>query len=316
MTNRNKHIFTIGSLAVVIAAILWSLDGILREKLYHLPAINVVFLEHGLASLILIPIMMIQIKSFKKFTKKQIAAIALVSLVSGVIGTAAYTSALFKINYIPFSVVVMIQKLQPIFATLAAGLLLKEKISKRFAFMIPLALVLSYWLTFPDLSTNLSTGNKTLQAALLALLAAACWGTMTAFSKYSLKNVPTINTTSLRMIFTAGFSLIYIMILGNRALFSDVGTTEYKYLLMIIFSTGLVAIYIYYYGLKKIPATLCTFLELAWPISAVFVDKFYFHKNIRVSQLIAGTLLISVLILMTKTKKDVELDQKAEKISV
>jgi len=60
-------------------------------------------------------------------SKKEWLAIALVSLFSGALGTIFYTSALGKVNYIQFSVVVLLQQLQPIWAILAAYFLLKEK---------------------------------------------------------------------------------------------------------------------------------------------------------------------------------------------
>ncbi|MFA6455150.1 MAG: hypothetical protein WCV70_04820, partial [Patescibacteria group bacterium] len=46
----------LGALAIMLAALFWSLDGVfIRPKFYVLPAALVVFLEHALGFLILCP---------------------------------------------------------------------------------------------------------------------------------------------------------------------------------------------------------------------------------------------------------------------
>lgn len=50
-----KNKIYIGSIAVVFAALLWSLDGFLRRELYSLPPAVVVFWEHLLGLIILAP---------------------------------------------------------------------------------------------------------------------------------------------------------------------------------------------------------------------------------------------------------------------
>jgi drug/metabolite transporter (DMT)-like permease len=52
-------------------------------------------------------------------------------LFSGALGTIFYTAALGKVQYVQFSVVVLLQQLQPIWAILMASFLLKEKIEKK-----------------------------------------------------------------------------------------------------------------------------------------------------------------------------------------
>ena len=67
-----KNKIFIGTLFVVLAALLWSLDGtFLRPSLYALPSTLVVFLEHGLGFLVLMPFLFIYRKELAKITKKQ-----------------------------------------------------------------------------------------------------------------------------------------------------------------------------------------------------------------------------------------------------
>ena len=97
-----------GSIAVVFAALLWSLDGLLRRNLYDLPASVIVFWETLFGFIILLPFIAYSYKAFRKLTKKQWQAIIGVSFLSGAVGTIFYTAALTKIQFIPFSVVVLL----------------------------------------------------------------------------------------------------------------------------------------------------------------------------------------------------------------
>ena len=109
-----KKIFTAGWLFIIIAALLWSFDGILRRSLYSLPPAIIVFYEHVLGAVILTPILLKYLKEFKDLKRKEWFSIILVSLFSGALGTIFYTRALGLVQYIQFSVVVLLQQLQPI----------------------------------------------------------------------------------------------------------------------------------------------------------------------------------------------------------
>src|SRR3989338_1850621 len=164
-----KKLTHIGPLFIAAAAILWSLDGLLRVALYSLPPAVIIFWEHFLGALILSPFIFIKRKEIKHLTRKEWMSILFVSLFSGVLGTMLYTAALGKINYIQFSVVALLQQLQPIWAITAAAILLKEKINEKFLRWAILAIAASYLITFRDLKFNLSSDSQTLVAAGLAL---------------------------------------------------------------------------------------------------------------------------------------------------
>jgi drug/metabolite transporter (DMT)-like permease len=71
----------IGALAVVVAALFWSLDAVfLRPRLASVSATLVVFLEHSLGFIILLPFLFIYKSELKKITKKQWLTIFWVAL--------------------------------------------------------------------------------------------------------------------------------------------------------------------------------------------------------------------------------------------
>ncbi len=268
---------TFGPLFVIIAALLWSFDGLLRIGLYTLPPSVVVFYEHLLGIIVLLFFITKWAPDLKKMTRKEWVAIAVVSLLSGALGTILYTAALGKVNYIQFSVVVLLQQLQPIWAIAAAAILLKEKVTKSFIGWAALALVAAYFITFKDLTVNLGTGAGTAIAGALALGAGIFWGSSTAISKYVLNKVSFLTATALRFLLAPIFAFIFIASFNQVPALFTLTQPQWTSLLLITLSTGMVALAIYYYGLKKTPARVTTICELVWPASAIFIDYFYFH---------------------------------------
>ncbi|MEK7594403.1 MAG: DMT family transporter [Patescibacteria group bacterium] len=289
-----------GSVAVVVSALLWSVDGLLRRHLYTLPAPVIVFYEHAFGFLLLLPFIIYSWKAFKVLTRKQWLAIIGVSFLSGAVGTILYTAALGRIQYIPFSVVVLLQQLNPIFAIGAAAVLLKEPLGKKFFGLSAIALIAAYFVTFPDIKVNFATGTGTAIAALFAVGAAAAWGVSTAFSKYALKDTSSLHVTALRFGITPIFAMIFVLLSGSTSSLGSITFDQFKYLVAITFSTGLVALAIYYFGLKRVLASRAAILELAWPASAVVVGYIWLNQGLTVSQGIAALVLTGTIYLTAK----------------
>ena len=278
---------------IVIAAFLWSLDGLLRRSLYVLPPIIIVFYEHLLGSLLILPFLFTEFfRGEKKLTPKEISALLWVSLVSGVLGTLFYTTALAKINYIQFSVVVLLQQLQPIFAIAAAHLILREPVTKTYLRWAILALISAYFVSFPDLKVNLHTGTQTAIAAAFAIGSAFFWGSSTAVSRYGLLRLSHLTMTGLRFLITTFMALGFVFALGQSSRLAAPTSQQFLTVLVIALSTGLVAMVIYYRGLKHTQARVSTILELFWPISAVFISFFYYRESLTLTQLIGSAVLL------------------------
>ena len=300
-----KHnISRFGPVFIISAALLWSFDGILRRSLYALPPAVVVFYEHLLGFIVLLIFSSYWLPDIKKFTKNEWLAACVVALFSGALGTMLYTGALGKVNYIPFSVVVLLQQLQPIWAIAAASILLKEKMHKSFLGWAALAMVAAYAISFKDLTVNLQTGDGTEIAALMALGAGFMWGSSTAVSKYFLKNISFISGTALRFGLTPLFALLFVFVTGTTSSLTQLTVEEWQALGVIVFSTGLVALGLYYYGLKIVPARHSTLYELVWPASAVFIDYFYFGNALSYSQLAGVGLLLIVIYRVSKLSEN------------
>ena len=296
-----QKILAIGPIFVIIAAVLWSFDGVLRITLYSLPPTVVVFYEHVMGAIVLLFFASRWFKDLRKMSKKEWSAMTLVALFSGALGTILYTAALQKINYSSYSVVVLLQQLQPIWAIATAALLLKEKVTRKFLFWAAVALGAAYLITFRDLRVNLTTGSGTMIAGGLALLAGVLWGSSTAISKFVLNKISFLTATAIRFFLAPVFALLFI-VAGRQtdALFQLTGG-QWWTLVLITFSTGLVALGFYYFGLKKTPARVTTLCELVWPASAIMIDYFLYHKTLSFTQILGIGLLLFAIYQVTRS---------------
>lgn len=279
-------------LFVIIAASLWGVDGIvLRPALYNLPVPLVVFMETSIVAILLTLLFSRKFSLLRSLKTKDWLAFLGVAVFGGALGTMAITKALFYVNYVNLSIVILIQKLQPVCAIIFAAILLKEKLPRIFFLWGIFAIFGAYLMTFGANIPNLDTGDKTPVAALFALVAVAGFGSSTVLSKRALKNVGFEIGTYLRFALTAVVMLILVALFGH---FEDIALVSGKQalvFLLIAFSTGGPAIFLYYYGLKRISASVATICELSFPLTAILLE-YLIRGNI-----LSGIQWIGVLIL-------------------
>ena len=289
----------IPSLAIIFAALLWSLDGLLRQELYLIPAFIIVTLEHMIGALIFLPFLFKSFSKIKTLGQREWISILWISICGGVLGTYFYTRALSYVDYIDLSVVVLIQKLQPLFAISLAGVILKEKLSKRFIGLAFIAMSGGYLVTFGNQSI-IDWNDKSLIASLCALLASFCWGSSTVLGKHALKQLPFEVVTGLRLLITAIITIFIITYSSTVTEVFNLNVGNYITIMIIVFSTGTIALSIYYYGLQKLPASHTTIYELAWPLSAVFLDWSLKGEMLNSIQLIGAVILLASMAILTK----------------
>jgi drug/metabolite transporter (DMT)-like permease len=282
-----------GPLLIVIAALLWAFDGLIRQHLYTLAPITIIFFEHLIGLIILFPFVCKYVLK-ARLAKRDWALIVLIAVISGLLGTLWFTTALGKVHFITISVVFLLQKLQPIFAITTARIFLKEKLDTRYIKWALLAILSAYFVTFPNGIVNLSTGDGTTIAALYALGAAFAWGSSTTFSKMLLEKVDSKVSTFYRFLFTLVFALPFVFLFGRgmEGTIAMPTAPQLGLLLLIAVSTGMVALLIYYKGLAKTSVHISTILELTFPFVAILLDFFANHTVLSVSQWIASLVLV------------------------
>ncbi|MBP6979212.1 MAG: DMT family transporter [Bacteroidales bacterium] len=292
----------IGAAAVSIAAILWGLDGIvLTPRLYDLNIGYVVFILHLIPFGIMNLFMFRQYRELSRFTPGDGVYFLLVALTGGVIGTMAIVKALFLVNFQDLTIIVLLQKLQPVFAISLSALLLKEAIRRNFLQWALLAILAGYFLTFGWRLPDFSTGSATVSAALFSLLAAASFGSSTVLSKKILLKFDFRTATFFRYGITALIMLIYVAASGQFSQFSITTPMNWVIFLIIAFTTGSGAIFLYYFGLTRVKAIVASICELFFPFSAILFDYIFNGNTLSPVQWISAAVMVFAIFNLNRT---------------
>jgi drug/metabolite transporter (DMT)-like permease len=278
---------------IIIAASLWGIDGVvLRPSLYNLPVSLVVFIESMIVVTLLSPILFKKFDVIKNLSRNDWIAFLGVGILGGAIGTMAITQALFFVNYVNLSAVILIQKLQPVFALAFASILLKEKLERNFFIWSALAILGTYLMTFGITLPNLNTGEKTIIASSLSLIAAISFASSTVLSKRALANVSFEVGTYLRFLIAAISMFIIVLLSSSYESAVNISETQWLIFLLIAFTTGGAAIFLYYFGLKRISASVATICELAFPLTALILEYLLRDNYLNIYQWIGVFILI------------------------
>ncbi len=291
-----------GSIAIGIAAILWGLDGVvLTPRLYNLPVEFVVFILHALPFLLMNIFLYKQYSYLKVFSLKDVSVLLLVALLGGSIGTIAIVKALFLVNFQELSVVVLLQKLQPIFAISLAAILLKEKLTKNFGIWAIVATLAGYTLAFGFHLPNMQADSNSVLASLYALLAAISFGGSTVFGKKALAKYSFKTITFYRYGFASVMMFFLVLILGQINQFQFVTNQNAVFFVVISLTTGSGAIFLYYIGLNNVKAMVATMVELLFPISSVLFDYWINKNTLSLVQWVSAAVMIFAIVNLNRT---------------
>ena len=90
-----------GPIFIIIAALLWAFDGLIRQHLYTLPPITIIFFEHLIGLILLSPFIFQHVLK-TKLTSREWWLIILIAVLSGLLGTLWFTTALGKVHLFLF----------------------------------------------------------------------------------------------------------------------------------------------------------------------------------------------------------------------
>lgn len=295
MTDKRRIIW--GAIAISIAATLWGLDGVvLTPRLYNLDVAFVVFILHALPFVLMQPFLFRHYRYIRQFSFQDIMVLLLIALFGGAIGTLSIVKALFLVNFEELSIVVLLQKLQPVFAVTLAGIILKEKISRNFVLWAAIAILGGYFLTFGFSLPDLNTGSRTTVAAMYAFLAAFSFGSSTVFSKLILQKYTFTTATFYRYGLTALIMFLWVMATSRLSGFGEITPLNWTIFFIIALTTGSGAIFLYYYGLNRVKAILAIMCELFFPISTILFDYFINGNRLSTVQWISAAIMIFAII--------------------
>lgn len=282
-----------GFLFIVAACLLWAVDTLIRYPLLFSgpSAQRIVFTEHLLLVLFLVPFAW---KSRAVFWRAQVSHLFWFLIIGGVgsaYATLAFTQAFSLINP---SLVILLQKLQPIVAISLAHYLLGERIRLSFLFWALLALFGAFLVSSPDILPGLSNVTLISQNALvgygLTLFAVVAWGSSTVFGK-KLSTAGYDETQIMFGRFFTGFLALIPMffVIGIELDFDLVINSK---ILAMVAISGLAGMWLYYMGLKRVSARVSALAEMFFPLCAVAINWIFLGKALEPIQIMGAALLI------------------------
>jgi drug/metabolite transporter (DMT)-like permease len=279
-----------GILLVALGSALWGTDALFRRGLaLELPSVEVVFWEHLLLVAFTFPLLIRGLRIMRGLPWRDWAAIAVVGGGSSVAATVLLTEAF---QHGDPTTPLLLQKLQPVIVGALAFLLLGERLRPRYFAYLALALVSSYLIAFAD------PGDVTVDRLLPAALgagAATLWALGTVLGKRLSARVPAAELTGLRFGFGLPVAFVLLFPFGADDTFLAAGTGDAGALLGLALVPGLIALLLYYHGLRAAPATAATIAELSFPLTALIVNAIAFGDRLSGTQL-AGAVLLAATV--------------------
>jgi len=227
---------------------------------------------------------------------RYILAGILVGAGASAVATILFTQALFHGDFIT---VIVLQKSQPLIAVAGAWLVLGEQPRRGFAWFLLPALAGIWLIALPHPFAPHARGLTPIAETLGA---AALWGLGTVFGRYLGQKLAFEHVTTVRFAFGLVASACALPIVGVSA-WSNAHDSFYIALLALV--TGLAALGLYYYGLRRTPALLAALGELAFPVTATLVGIYVFSSSLRWTQWIGVAVTVGVVSLLPARRRDI-----------
>ncbi|WP_106768664.1 DMT family transporter [Paenibacillus faecalis] len=292
-SSKEKSRFKGGFWLVVLGAALWGVDPLFRIILLkNMTSSQIVLLEHIIISLIAIPVIWKNRHEFKSLGWRHVGALLFISWGGSGIATILFTLGLTNGN---LNAVLLLQKLQPLFAIILARLLLKEKLPRHFSILFILALGGTYLLTF-GFTIPIGHWSEFLQVgSLLSLGAAALWGGSTVMGRLMVGQMKYETVTSLRFVLALPLLTVITWSEGATWTLPAAGTTDFTLVMLNLIGQallpGLLSLLVYYKGLTTTKASVATLAELSFPMVGVLINWIVFQEVVTAAQ-ITGFLFI------------------------
>jgi drug/metabolite transporter (DMT)-like permease len=288
-----------GVVLVAVAAAMWGTDPIIRKTMsFGTSATTIVFGEHVILAALTLPFLLPALRAVFRAGLRYVAAAVVVGAGASAVATILFTDAL--IGHSDFITPVVIQKVQPLVAVGGAALLLGERPRQRFAWFFLPALA-GFWLVNQPHPLAPSASGVVVIAE--ATGAAVLWALGTVLGRYLTREIEFQHVVTLRFFFGLVASAIALPVMGAPAFSNGHDSVLILYLALV---TGLFALTLYYYGLRRTPAVLSSLAELTYPAVAVIAGIYAYDQHLRWSQWLGvATILTAVTLLPVQRRRSV-----------
>lgn len=269
---------------------MWGTDPIIRKPLSgSTSATTIVFGEHAVLVVLTLPLLLPALRAVFRAGWRDVVCVVVIGAGASAVATILFTEALFHGDFVT---PVVIQKLQPLVAVAGAAVLLGERARPRFAWFI-LPALLGFWLV--NQPHPLEPTAKGLVPIVEATAAAVLWALGTVLGRYLSRDLEFQHIVSLRFFFGFLASAIALPVMGAKAYAGGHDSLWIAYLAVV---TGLLALSLYYVGLKRTPAMLSSIAELTYPAIAVIAGIYAYNSHLNWTQWLGVIVIIATVTLL------------------
>jgi drug/metabolite transporter (DMT)-like permease len=276
-------------LLVAVGAAMWGTDGLLRVPLLEVASPSqIVLLEHLVLLLYSVPAVVLGWRFFRGLGMAQWISLLVIGWGGSALATLLFTKAFAVGNP---TVVILLQKTQPLFAIVLAAFLLRERLGWAYWPCFAVAMVGAYLISFGNLDAFAALGSAELLAAALALGAALLWGSSTVLGRLVLKDMPFHALTGARLLLAAPLLAGIVVIQGAVGGLGAAFASEPGRVILLALIPGLLGLLLYYRGLTGTRASYATLAELAFPATAVVLNWTFLGVGVSANQILGFVLL-------------------------
>lgn len=280
----------VGVFLVALGAALWGTDAVLRVPLLEVmspPAI--VLSEHLVLLLYSVPAVVLGWGVLAGLRASQWVALLVIAWGGSALATLLFTTAFVVGNP---TVVILLQKTQPLFAIALAHILLRERLRWAYWPCFAVAILGAYLISFDGFVEPFEAlGSSQALPALLTLGAAILWGSSTALGRFVLRDVPFHTLTGARLLLALPVLWVIVLAQGSFGQLGAGFAAEPARVVLLALVPGLIALLLYYRGLSGTKASYATLAEISFPASAVILNWVFLGVGVSANQILGFALL-------------------------
>lgn len=287
-----------GIFLILLACFAWAVDTLIRYPMVEsgLNPVTIVFYEHVILALCFSWPALAGIKRAGELKVADILSFFIVGCIGSGLATVAFTESFHFLNP---SLVILLQKLQPVVAITLSAIVLREPVGKKFLLWAFICMLGGFLVSSPDIvrfydlmvkDFNLIVSDSAVQGYGLVLISIIGWGSATVFGKrLTLVGFETKSILAGR--FLLGLLALLPFVAWNRTLILTHGEDYLRLIIMVLIS-GALGMWFYYQGLKRLNAKTAAIAEMFFPFFAILVNWVFLGKQLSEIQLVGGALLI------------------------
>jgi drug/metabolite transporter (DMT)-like permease len=273
---------------IILAAILWSLVGIIAKQIHGMSAQSIIFYRVSFAFIIFFAVLLVSgnLKLIKLHEKKSYI------ILFAMLQVATMVCYFISIMNASVSIAVLLLSTAPVYITIFSPWILKEKIRKKGVIALVLSIVGILLIVDP--------GKLDFKISSIGILAGIASGIFYAFQIMTSKYVSLTYSGYAQAFWSFLVAAIILMPVGVVPL--EVVSSNILYLLILAIFPTILAVSLYFNGLKKVKAQSASILGLIEPISAIIFAVLILGEQISTLEITGGALILIGAALVTTDK--------------